>query len=64
MYFPYLRGKQYEMIALKELLSEGLIGKSIVPIIEPIKETSQFTKLIDCFASKKFDFGHPKSRSW
>ncbi|HCT8120002.1 sce7725 family protein [Enterococcus faecalis] len=53
MYFPYLRGKQYEMIALKELLSEGLIGKSIVPIIEPIKETSQFTKLIDCFASKK-----------
>lgn len=52
MYFPYLRGKQYELIALKELLTEGLIGENIIPIIEPVKESSQFTKVIECFASK------------
>lgn len=38
MYFPYLRGKQYELLALKE--RAGLLGASgaIVPIIEPVKE--------------------------
>lgn len=38
MYFPYVRGKQYELLALKErarLL--GSVG-AIVPIIEPVKE--------------------------
>lgn len=38
MYFPYLRGKQYELLALKEragLLSSGGV---IVPVIEPVKE--------------------------
>lgn len=38
MYFPYLRGKQYELLALKE--RAALLGSSstIVPIIEPVKE--------------------------
>lgn len=37
MYFPYLRGKQYELLALKELAPK--IGKSgaITPVIEPVK---------------------------
>lgn len=37
MYFPYLRGKQYELLALKELAP--LLGGSgrIVPVIEPVK---------------------------
>jgi hypothetical protein len=38
MYFPYLRGKQYELLALKERAE--LLGSSdaIVPIIEPVKD--------------------------
>jgi len=38
MYTPYLRGKQYELLALKE--RAGLLGTSgsIVPIIEPVRE--------------------------
>lgn len=38
MYFPYVRGKQNELLLLKE--QSELIGKSgkIVPIIEPVKE--------------------------
>lgn len=40
MYFPYLRGKQYELLALKEL--SGLLGdqKRVVPIIEPVRPTT------------------------
>lgn len=36
MYFPYLRGKQYELLALRESIS--FIDKDkIVPIIEPVR---------------------------
>jgi hypothetical protein len=40
MYFPYLRGKQYELLALKEL--SALLGSQhkVVPIIEPVRGTA------------------------
>lgn len=38
MYFPYFRGRQYELLALKELASQKLISESIIPIVEPIKQ--------------------------
>lgn len=39
MYFPYLRGKQYELLALKEL--SPLLGsqQKVSPIIEPVRHT-------------------------
>lgn len=38
MYFPYFRGKQFELIAVRE--SASLLAQSgFVPIIEPVKET-------------------------
>lgn len=37
MYLPYLRGRQNELLALKELVNNDLIGDKIIPIIEPIK---------------------------
>lgn len=37
MYFPYLRGRQFELIALRELLESERIGQEIIPIIEPVK---------------------------
>ena len=38
MYFPYFRGKQYELIAIRE--SAGLFAEAnFVPIIEPVKES-------------------------
>ncbi|MCB9012416.1 MAG: sce7725 family protein [Bacteroidales bacterium] len=40
MYFPYLRGKQFELIALREI-SKFLVENQLVsPIIEPVKETT------------------------
>ena len=38
MYFPYLRGRQFELIAIRDLALEGALEK-ITPIIEPVKES-------------------------
>lgn len=37
MYFPYLRGRQYELLALIELAKLGLLSKSVIPVVEPVK---------------------------
>lgn len=34
MYFPYLRGRQYELIALRELLENNKLSNNVIPIIE------------------------------
>lgn len=56
MYFPYLRGRQYELIALRELISNGKLSDKIVPIIEPVKITPAVLNTISAFNSsnKKF----------
>lgn len=38
MYYPYLRGKQFELIALREFANEYASNRNICPIIEPVKE--------------------------
>lgn len=53
MYFPYLRGRQFELIALRELLEANLISKNIIPIIEPIKPTSTLAKTLLFFSEQK-----------
>lgn len=49
MYFPYLRGRQFELIALRELIEKSLIGKRIIPIIEPVKMSSTLVKTLACY---------------
>ncbi|MFT6843616.1 MAG: hypothetical protein ACJASR_002400 [Psychroserpens sp.] len=39
MYYPFLRGRQFELIALRELAAEGVTQNVIIPIIEPVKES-------------------------
>lgn len=39
MYFPYLRGKQFELIALRELAALPLLPEKIIPIVEPVKNS-------------------------
>lgn len=47
MYYPYLRGKQYELIALREFSQEHPKNGYIIPIIEPVKENlSSLSKAI------------------
>lgn len=49
MYLPYLRARQFELIALRELVEKNLIDDKILPIIEPIKFSSTFMKTIETF---------------
>lgn len=44
MYFPYVRGRQYELLALRELVSNNLLGNHLIPIIEPVKLSSTLIK--------------------
>ena len=41
MYFPFLRGKQFELLALKEICPLLKPANKIHPIIEPVKESFQ-----------------------
>ena len=58
MYFPFLRGKQFELIALRELVD--LLGEKkdkISPIIEPVKEsTSTIKSTIQGFIENNVNF--------
>lgn len=52
MYFPYLRGRQFELIALRELLEGERIVENIIPIIEPIKPSSTLLKTLESYVNK------------
>lgn len=39
MYYPFLRARQFELIALRELALEEETQGVIIPILEPVKET-------------------------
>lgn len=57
MYFPYLRGKQFELIALRDL--KKLISNNkdkISPIIEPIKLSSTLEKTLLDFKENDINF--------
>lgn len=52
MYFPYLRGRQFELVALRELLEFKLINERIVPLVEPVKDTPSLSKTISTYDNK------------
>ena len=45
MYYPYLRGRQFELIALREYALQHGDKNNIIPIIEPVKSTFNSMKL-------------------
>ncbi len=49
MYFPYLRGRQFELIALRELVEKGVLSSKVMPIIEPVKLSSTLVKTIEIY---------------
>tara|TARA_R110001632_G_scaffold63318_2_gene151434 strand:- start:94851 stop:95786 length:936 start_codon:yes stop_codon:yes gene_type:complete len=57
MYFPYVRGKQFELIALRDLCA--LFPNDILktsPVIEPVKSSSTFKSSLRELASKNVNF--------
>lgn len=51
MYFPYFRGRQYELLALFELVEANRLGDQVIPIIEPVKPSSTFIKTLNAFVN-------------
>ncbi|TCL59713.1 hypothetical protein EDC14_10386 [Hydrogenispora ethanolica] len=49
MYFPYLRGRQYELLALSELVDSKRLGKHVMPVIEPIKLSSTLINTLNSY---------------
>nr|DAF18562.1 MAG TPA: Beta protein [Caudoviricetes sp.] len=54
MYFPYLRGKQFEFIAIRELHEKGVLFNNTIPIFEPVNENFTY---FDEFIKKDIIFG-------
>ena len=48
-YYPYLRGRQYELLALRELLAGGLLSAQVIPVIEPVKDMQQVHQVLKIF---------------
>lgn len=49
MYFPIIRGRQYDLLALRELQRNGVLNRNIIPIIEPIKLSSTLLTTVSAF---------------
>lgn len=59
MYLPYLRGKQFELIGLRELFENSNIcakKELISPIIEPVKDSSTLKTTLKSFLDKSVNF--------
>lgn len=57
MYFPYLRGRQYELLALRELVTKDLLNSHILPVVEPVKLSSTLSKTMEEFVKKQKKIG-------
>lgn len=57
MYFPYFRGRQYELLALKELALGGLISSSVIPVIEPVKLIPALNNSLTAFSKSGLSIG-------
>lgn len=49
MYFPYIRSKQFDLLALKELAERQLLHPSVIPIIEPVKDSAALKRTVASF---------------
>jgi hypothetical protein len=56
MYYSLFRGKQFELLALRELASRIVSHGGIVPIIEPVKSNSTTRLSLDRFAENNLRF--------
>lgn len=57
MYFPYFRGRQYELLALKELALGKLIPPSIIPVVEPVKFIPALNNSLVAFRNAELQIG-------
>lgn len=57
MYYPYLRAKQFELLALKELVTDDVLNNVTLPVLEPINGVDRNLEAANKFFNEN-DF-HP-----
>lgn len=57
MFFPYFRGRQYELLALKELAARRLITPSVIPVVEPVKLIPALNNALTAFDDAELQIG-------
>jgi len=57
MYFPYFRGRQFELIALRELINDNLLSSKVIPIIEPVILSSTLLSTMEAFIDNNRTLG-------
>ena len=56
MYFPYLRGKQFELLALREIMPV-IGGKHVSPVLEPVRQsTTALEKMLEVLIANNINF--------
>ena len=54
MYYPILRGRQFELIAIRELVEHNLLNdEKVIPIVEPVKLSATYLKTLKVFKEKE-----------
>ena len=56
-YYPYFRGRQFELLALREMVLGNLLSDAIIPIVEPVKLSSALLTTFRAFNGKKHLIG-------
>ncbi|MQS75383.1 sce7725 family protein [Companilactobacillus halodurans] len=56
-YYPYLRGRMYDLLALKELCENRQLSFKIVPIIEPVRDSKELLQTVQTFIKYQQPFG-------
>lgn len=57
MYFPYFRGRQNELLALREMVNNNKLSERIIPIIEPVTISTTFFSTIETFINNQREIG-------
>lgn len=55
IYFPYFRGRQFDLQALKAVAEQDCLPANIIPIIEPVRDIKALPATVAAF----IDRGHP-----
>lgn len=67
MYYPIFRGRQFELLALRDCITNKLINTKIIPIIEPVKFSSTLIKTLEVYTNNNHPIGlvlNPCVGSW
>ena len=51
-YYPVLRGRLNELLALQELLKNGKLSNNVIPIIEPVRLSATLVNTLELFHEK------------